>query len=99
VSRVPKKDPSQQALNELRAMEQEAPSEARIQRLGKLLDHRSNHVVGRAAKLARAWEVEDLVPDLLRAFERFMKTPAKSDPGCAAKVPLIQALDALQHKQ
>jgi len=94
---MPKKDPSQAALAELRSMELEAPSEAGIARLRKLLAHRSNHVVGRAAKLAGEWRAESLVPALLAAFERFLEDPVKKDPGCAAKQPIIEALDALEH--
>lgn len=94
---MPRKDPGKQALDELRALERESPSEAGIARLRKLLDHRSNHVVGRAARLARDWDAEALIPELLAAFERFMEAPEKSDPGCAAKQPLIEALDTLGH--
>jgi hypothetical protein len=49
---MPKKDPSQDALRELRAMEADEPSPDGIARLKKFIAHRSNHVVGRAAKLA-----------------------------------------------
>lgn len=94
---MPRKDPSQAALDELRAMEQDEPSETGIARLRKLLGHRSNHVVGRAARLAREWQAEGLIPELLAAFERFLQDPVKKDPGCAAKQPIIEALDTLEH--
>lgn len=94
---MPKKDPSQAALNDLRAMEQQERSEAGIARLQKLLGHRSNHVVGRAAKLAGGWRAEELIPELVAAFSRFLESPVKKDPGCAAKQPIIEALCALGH--
>ena len=94
---MPKKDPSQQALDELRALEQDEPSDAGIARLRKLLAHRSNHVAGRAARLAGEWKAEGLIPELLSAFERFLQDPVKKDPGCAAKQPIIEALDTLEH--
>ena len=91
-----KKDSSQEALRELRAMESDDPSPEGIARLRKLIGHRSNHVVGRAAKLAAAWNAESLAPDLAGAFQRFMESPVKTDPGCAAKQPIVEALDALE---
>jgi hypothetical protein len=94
---MPKKDPSQEALDEVRAMEHGESSDASIARLRKLLGHRSNHVVGRAAQLAGKWKAEDAIPELLAAFERFVASPVKLDPGCIAKQPIIEALCALNH--
>jgi hypothetical protein len=92
-----KNDPAQRALNELWAMEDSERTEEGVASLRKLLAHRSNHVVGRAAALAQQWEVEELVPDLVEAFSRFMANPVKTDPTCAAKKPIIEALTALGH--
>lgn len=93
---MPKKDPSQEALRELRAMEGDDPSPEGIAHLRKLLSHRSNHVVGRAAKLAAAWNATELTGELAAAFFRFLESPVKTDPGCAAKQPIVEALDALE---
>lgn len=93
---MPRKDPSQDALRELRAMEAEDASPAGIARLRKLIDHRSNHVVGRAAKLAAGWNAVELTAALVTAFQRFLESPVKSDPGCAAKQPIVEALDTLE---
>lgn len=94
---MPKKDPSQEALSELRAMERDDPSPEGISRLRALIGHRSNHVAGRAAKLASAWSIAEAIPELIAAFERFLESPGKSDPGCEAKQPIIEALFALEH--
>ena len=94
---VPKKDPSQEALRELRAMERDEPSPEGVARLRTLIAHRSGYVVGRAAKLAGEWQAGGLIPELLAAFERFLQDPAKQDPGCAAKQAIIGALVALAH--
>lgn len=94
---MPKNDPSRDALNELRSMEREEATADGIARLRKLLGHRSNHVVGRAARLATAWNATALLPEVLAAFERFLQSPVKTDPGCEAKQPLIEALFALEH--
>ena len=94
---MPKKDPSQEALRELRAMEAEDPSPDGIARLRTFIAHRSNYVVGRAAKLAMLWNADALSPDLAAAFPRFLEDPVKKDPGCAAKQPIVEALDALEY--
>lgn len=94
---MPKKDPSQDGLRELRAMEADDPSPEGIAKLRTLVEHRSNHVAGRAARLAGLWEAEGLIPDLIAAFRRFLVDPVKTDPGCAAKLPIIEALDRLNN--
>ena len=38
------------------------------------------------------FEIESLTPDLAAAFERFLDQPVKSDPGCAAKAAIADAL-------
>ena len=63
--------------------------------LGQYLTHRSNAVVAKAAKLAGDFELQDLRPHLVEAFHRFMKDPAATDRGCAAKTAVVQALEAL----
>jgi HEAT repeat protein len=60
--------------------------------LPKYLTHRSNLVVARAADLARTGGVEAVVPLLVAAFGRFMDAPAKTDPTCAAKQEIANAL-------
>ncbi len=78
-------------------MEAGERTEEGVVSLRKLLAHRSNHVVGRAAALAQRWEAEELIPALLEAFPRFMVNPVTTDPICAAKKPIIEALAALGH--
>lgn len=94
-----RKDPSQEALETLRAMEQDEPNAAGVDQLRALLEHRSNHVVGRAARLGGEWKAEALIPALTVAFDFFMKDPVKRDPGCAAKRAIVEALVALEHRE
>jgi HEAT repeat protein len=63
--------------------------------LSKFLEHKSNAVVAKAAKLAGDFELQDLRPALVEAFARFMKNPVVSDRGCAAKTAIVRALEAL----
>ena len=56
------------------------------------LAHRSNHVVGRAARAAREADLTELAPDLVAAFSRFLEDPVRRDPGCVAKAEIVHAL-------
>lgn len=51
--------------------------------------------VAKAAQIARARGFDALLPDLVQAFGRFMVRPEKSDPGCAAKTAVVEALARL----
>lgn len=61
----------------------------------KSLTHRSNFIVGKAARLAEDKGLFDLLPDLLAAYDRFFIHPEKTDPQCWAKNALSRALAAL----
>ena len=60
--------------------------------LPKYLGNKSNLVVAKAADLVRIGIVESLVPLLVSAFNRFMERPTSTDPTCAAKRELANAL-------
>ncbi len=60
--------------------------------LAPFLRHKSNHVVAAAAATAERLEVSGLAPDLVEAFERLIRDPAKIDPGCKALIAITQAL-------
>lgn len=64
--------------------------------LAPFLRHKSNHAVAAAAGAAEHLEASALVPDLVLAFERFMRDPAKLDPGCKATTAIVQALIQLE---
>ena len=63
--------------------------------IGQYLAHKSNAVVAKAAKLVGDFELQDLRPHLVEAFHRFMKDPAATDRGCAAKTAVVRALEAM----
>lgn len=58
----------------------------------KVLAGKSSHAAAKAAEIAGEHEIEALVPDLVAAYERFSTQPVKSDPGCAAKTAIADAL-------
>ena len=51
----------------------------------------------KAAALAGELRLTELLPDLVRAFDRFMTDPAKTDPQCWAKNAIVKALKDLNH--
>jgi hypothetical protein len=50
-------------------------------------------VAARAAKIVRAHALEGFDADLIAAFRRHLVAPVKADPGCAAKLAALEALD------
>jgi HEAT repeat protein len=68
-----------------------------VEPLRKALKDRSNFVCSKAAAVTGDLLLGELIPDLLAAFERFLKDPAKSDPQCWGKIAIIKALKDLGH--
>lgn len=56
-----------------------------------------SRAAAKAAAIAGERGIEKLLPDLVRAFDRFMARPEKSDPGCLAKTAIADALAKLRH--
>jgi HEAT repeat protein len=84
-----------EALNRLR----EAPPTDAVPPLRKALADRVNLIVAKAAKIAAERQLRDLLPDLLRAFDRLFEKPAARDPQCWGKNAISQALVAMEHRQ
>jgi hypothetical protein len=72
-------------------------AEFQREQLEKALRERNNFLVARAATIAADLQFDDLIPDLLKAYDRFFVDPAKSDPQCLAKQALAKALQSLGH--
>lgn len=80
------------ALDALRQL----PEQARIDPIRKALTNRNNFIAAKAADLIREFNLRELAPDLLRAFDRFFEHAEKSDPQCWAKNAISRALAALE---
>ena len=72
------------------------PEEDRVEALRKTLGHRNNFLVAKAADLVREFKLENLAPELLQAFDRFLENPVKTDPQCWAKNAISRALAAME---
>ena len=71
---------------------------ASLPALRKALKDRSNYLVSKAAAIVGDLKLEDLIPDLIVAFDRFLNDPVKSDPQCWAKTAIAKALKDLGHR-
>ena len=83
-------------LEEIEAL-RSAPEDSAREQLRRALKDRSNYAVAKAAAITAARRFEELLPDLLAAFDRFMMNPVKSDPQCWAKNAVARALKDLGH--
>jgi len=92
-----KRDPVAAALHALAEIASRPHDVATLALVRDLLAHRSNHVVGRAARAAREAELTALAPDLITAFPRFLEDPVRRDPGCVAKAEIVHALLSFGH--
>ena len=77
----------------------ESSQQDRETQLRKALTHKNNFVVGKAADLIREFNLQDLTPPLLQAFDRFFESPEKSDPQCWAKNAISRVLAAFEHQE
>jgi len=92
---LPRARRTEDCLEELHQLRGRLPLPEAAAEVQAYLRHKSNLVVAKAAKLAREFELHELRADLVSAFDRFMRDPAKSDHGCSAKTEIVRALEAL----
>lgn len=86
-------DGEQEALARIAA---DAGSEAARVALSAALASKHAVIVKRAAELIQQYQMTELAPDLTQAFERLLADPGKQDPGCHAKLALLETLDRLE---
>jgi hypothetical protein len=67
--------------------------------LRKALADRVGLIVAKAAKVAATQQLHELVPDLLRAFDRLFEKPVGRDPQCWGKNAIAQALVDLDYRE
>jgi HEAT repeat protein len=87
----------EEQLAALDALRQQPP-EATIDPLRKALANRNNFVAAKAADLVRQFQLTQLTPELLSAFDHFFEDPVKTDPQCWAKNAISRALAAFEHQ-
>jgi HEAT repeat protein len=93
---VPKPPSTEDALAAIHAIRQTPENCDPKRDLAPFLRHKSNHVIAAAAATAEKMEAVALAPDLIQAFEKLMRDPAKLDQGCKATIAIAQALIQLE---
>ena len=94
---MPRSHRLEDLLAELHELQAKPLDEAAIARLKQILASKMSHAVAKAAQIAGEAELAALVPDLLATFDRLMINPVKTDPGCAAKAAIADALYRIGH--
>jgi HEAT repeat protein len=89
----------EQQLAALDALRNQPVTPATTVALRKAIGDRNNYLSGKAASAAAALGIREVVPDLLTAFERFLRDPVKTDPQCWGKNGILQALADLGHDE
>ena len=93
---MPKPPSTEDALAAIHAIRQTPDNYDPKRDLAPFLRHKSNHVIAAAAATAEKMEAVALAPDLIQAFEKLMRDPAKLDQGCKATIAIAQALIQLE---
>jgi hypothetical protein len=82
----------EQRLAALNALDPTADRGVQNALIARSLEDRGCRIVARAATLAGERSLHEQVPQLLRAYARFLKDPIKTDPHCTAKQAIARAL-------
>lgn len=83
-------------LTRISELENSLPSDDATAELRKVLSGANSLLLARAAKVALRCGLADLIPNLVTTLDRLLNKPAKSDPGCLAKLAIAEALDHLE---
>jgi hypothetical protein len=84
-------------LGALQALRSAPDRVAACAQLRQALKERNNHLVARAAAVVAGLRADELIPDLIVAFDRFLMDPGRTDPQCLAKQAIVRALKDLGH--
>jgi len=82
----------QENLAEITALRVNPTAKSSVEKLGRALTNKSNHIVAAAAEIVGEYGIDQLEEDLVQAFSRFLVNPIKTDPGCAAKAAIAETL-------
>jgi HEAT repeat protein len=97
-SQKKRRSPTEVELDALRTVTSAPTSPETIERLRAALRSPHSLVVAYAATHVREHALEGFGDDLEASFRSFMSAPAKSDPGCRARLATLEALDYGEHR-
>ncbi|MBC7927638.1 MAG: hypothetical protein H7039_18480 [Bryobacteraceae bacterium] len=84
-----------QQVERISSLRHEAVSEALVTELRKALGNRNNYMVSKAAAVVAHHRLQELIPQLRTAYDRFFVDAVRSDPQCWAKIALARAMAEL----
>jgi len=87
----------EETLTALRRVREDPEAPSSREELRRVLRSEGSHAVARASSIVGELGLEALVPELVASFPRFFVDLPRSDPGCAAKTALVEALRCLEH--
>jgi hypothetical protein len=87
----------EQALAELSAARADPYATGAAKALRRALSGRSNLLAATAAEIIGEWELDGFTAELTGAFNRFLIDAVRSDPTCAAKIAIVEALNRLSY--
>ncbi len=87
----------EERLDHISDLRRDPDSPETLEELRKGLTGREALVAARAARVAGDLGKDELVPEMLAAFDRFMEDPVKNDKGCLAKTAIAKALIEMEH--
>jgi HEAT repeat protein len=90
------KDAVQEKIAEIESL-RSVPANA-LEPVRKALRDRNNLICSKAAGVAGDLLLRDAIPDLIAAFDRFLKDASKTDPKCWAKNAIVKALKDLMYE-
>lgn len=82
----------------LSAIRDGPPNPEAILQVRKGLEDKNNFLASKAAAVAGHWREESLLAALEEAFYRFLEDGVKRDPQCWAKIAIVKALKAMDHR-
>ena len=77
----------------------DAPVAEAVPALRKALSDRVNLIVAKASLIAGERRLVELIPDLLRAWERLFEKPVERDPQCWGKNGIAKALVEMEYRE
>src|SRR4051812_37327677 len=88
----------EEQIEAFRALRGSEATPATMAALRKGLGDRTGLVVAQAAKVAAELHSSELLPDLLRAFDRLFENPVERDPQCWGKNAVARALTEFDYR-
>lgn len=90
---------TEEKLSRLRKLAKGPLSDDDKQEIWKSLASANNIVVAKTVQVVAEHRITEFIPQLVTAFDRFMKDPLKTDKGCLAKTAVVEALDKLEYRE